>query len=67
MGGREGGREGGEGGFLELDLEANLKAHRPPGVEHDGVPDDYAYWPAMPCEMHYRGPQWTLPSPLARR
>ena len=31
-------------------------------MEHDGVPDDSAYRPAMPCEMHSPGPQRTLPS-----
>ena len=31
----------GKGGGL--DLGADLKAHRPPGVEHDGIPDDSAY------------------------
>ena len=33
-----------------LDLEADLQAHRTPGVEHDGVPDDTAHRPAMPCD-----------------
>ena len=31
---------------LDLDFEADRKAHRPPGVGHDGVPDDSAYRPA---------------------
>ena len=51
-------------GGLDLDLEANLKAHRTPGVEHDGVPNNTAYGPAMPCEMHTPGPRRTLPSAL---
>ena len=33
-------------------------------MEHDGVPDDTAYWPAMPCEMHTPGPRRTLPGAL---
>ena len=45
-GGGSGGVEGGGGADLDLDLEADLKAHRTPGVEHDGVPDDSAHWPA---------------------
>ena len=52
--GREGGLCGG-GGILDLDLDVdwgpNLKAHRTPGVEHDGVPSNSAYWPAIPYEM----------------
>ena len=39
---------GGEWGDLDLDLGADLKAHRTLGVEHDGVPDDSADRPAMP-------------------
>ena len=37
-------------GGLDLDLGADLKAHRLRGVEHDSVPDT-AYWPAMPCDL----------------
>ena len=51
-------------GFLDLDLGANRKAPRTPGEEHDGFPDDSAYWPAVPCEMHTPGPRQTLPSAL---
>ena len=36
----------GRGGGVDLDLGANLKAHKPPGKEHIGVPDDSAYRPA---------------------
>ena len=32
-------------------------------MEHDGFPDDFAFWPAMPCEMH-TPPRRTLPSAL---
>ena len=49
---------------MDLDLEADLKAHRRPGREHDGVPDDAASWPAMPCERHTPGLRQTLPSAL---
>ena len=42
-------------GDLDLALGADLKAHRPPGVEHDGAPDDTASRPAMPYEMHVQG------------
>ena len=47
--GEGGGGRGAGGGErdLDLDLGADLKAHRPPGEEHDGVPDDSAYRPAM--------------------
>ena len=31
---------------LDLDLGADIQAHRPPGT-HDGVPDDAAYRPAI--------------------
>ena len=37
---------GGEAGFGFWILGADLKAHRTPGEEHDGVPDDSAYRPA---------------------
>ena len=38
------GRGGGGGDLdLDLDLEADLKAHRMPGVEHDCIPNDSAY------------------------
>ena len=41
---RPSGMEGGAGvRDLDLDFRADLKAHRPPGVEHDGVPDDSAH------------------------
>ena len=30
-----------------MDLDLDLRAHRTPGVEHDGVPDDSAYRPAI--------------------
>ena len=33
-----------------------------PGREHDGVPDDSADRPALPCEMHTPGPRQTLGS-----
>ena len=56
---------GGGGRDLDLDLGADLKAHRPPGEEHDGVPDDSTYGPAMPYEMHSQGPRWTLPSTVS--
>ena len=54
------------GGDLDLDadLGANLKAHRTLGGEHDGVPDDSADRPAVPCDMHTLGPRRTLPSAL---
>ena len=66
--GWEGGREGMAWGCLsgmddlDLDLEADLKAHRMSGGggEHDGVPDNFAYRPAMPCEMHSPGPRRAL-------
>ena len=39
---------------LDLDLGADLKAHRPPGEEHNGVPDDPAYQPAEGVgEIHW--------------
>ena len=67
---REGGRgrrgeggEGGEGGGgrglgLDLDLyvEADLRAHRPPEGMNGGLPDASAYRPAMPYEMKLPGP-----------
>ena len=58
MGGGGVGGGGGRapGGMWILDLRADLKAHRTPGVEHDGVPDDSAYRPAMPYEMRSQGP-----------
>ena len=31
---------------LDLDLGADFKAHRTPGEEHNGFPDDSAYRPA---------------------
>ena len=37
---------------LDLDLGANLSAHRTPRVERDGVPDNSAYRPAMPSDAH---------------
>ena len=45
-------------GYLDLDLGANCRAHRPPGVERDGVPDDSTYRPAMPCEGGGMGGKW---------
>ena len=44
QGSGEGGREGGRDLDLDLylDLGAYLRAHRTPGVEHGGVPDDSA-------------------------
>ena len=54
---RQGGGGGGDeaGGDMDLDLVANLKAHRtPPGV-HDGVPDNCAHGLAMPYDMHSQG------------
>ena len=33
---------------LDLDFGADLKAHRTPGEEHNGFPDDSAYRPASP-------------------
>ena len=52
------GRGGGgcTGWVLDLDLGADLKAHRRPGVMHDGAPEDSAYRPAMPYDA--------LPGPL---
>ena len=38
----------GTGEALGLDLEAELKAHRPPGGVHDGVHEDSANRPALP-------------------
>ena len=32
--------------MLDFDLGVDLKAHRPPVVERDGVPNDSAYRPA---------------------
>ena len=49
---------------LDLDLGADLKAHSTHGVEYDGVPDNFAYQPAMPYEMRSKGPQRTFPSTL---
>ena len=48
-------REVGEGvgrshGGFDLDVGADLKAHRTSGGVHDGVPDDSAYRPATPCD-----------------
>ena len=40
------GRGGGGPGDLDLDLGADLKAHRTPGEGHDGVPNDSADRPA---------------------
>ena len=54
----------GHGQDLDLDLGADLKAHRTPGVEHNGVPNNSAYQPAMPCEMHTLGPRRTPPRAL---
>ena len=57
---------GGDFGF-GLDLGANPKAHRPPGVEHDGILDDSANRPAMPYDA-LPGPQQAFPTcPLGRR
>ena len=67
--GVEGGGGGGisVGGDLDLDLEADLQAHRTPGVEYNGVADDSAYLPAMPCDA-LPGPRRVLPTcPLGRR
>ena len=36
--------------LLDLDLGANLKAHRTPGEGLDGFPNGSAYWPAMSYE-----------------
>ena len=61
-GGRVCGREGyGEGrvcGF-RFDLGADVKAHKTPGVEDDGVPDNTAYGPATErvCEREGMGGQ----------
>ena len=67
-GGREGERGGGGGregvGERGSDLGADLKAHRTPGVEHDGVPNNSADRPAMPCETRTPGPRQTLPCAL---
>ena len=54
---REGGGGGGDeaGGDLDLDLVANLKAHRTPPGMHDGVPDNCAHGLAMPYDMHSQG------------
>ena len=41
-----GGGAGAGAGYLDLDLGADLKAHRTPGEGHHGFPDDSAYWPA---------------------
>ena len=49
-------------GGLDLDLVADLKAHKMPGEEHDGIPNDSAYRPAMPCGMHVAGPRRTSPA-----
>ena len=66
--GREGGREGKGGRERDLDLHlgADLKAHKTPGVTHDGAPNNTTYRPAMPCEMHTLGPRRTLPGGRGR-
>ena len=53
-----GGLRMGRGGLgdLDADLEADLKAHRPPGGVHVGIPNNSAYRQTMPYEMHYPGP-----------
>ena len=50
---------------LDLDLGADLEAHRTPGVEHNGVPDDSADEPAMPYGMRSQGPWQPFPAPWA--
>ena len=59
-----GGSGGGVGGIRIWILGADLKAHRTPREEHDGVSDNSAYWPAMPYEMRSQGPRRTLPNTL---
>ena len=55
---REGPIDGERGLGVVLDLHLITgAAHRVPGVEHDGVPDDFAYQPAMPYVMPTTGPQ----------
>ena len=49
---------------MDLDLKADLQAHRPRGTTHDSAPNDIAYRLAMPYDAH-PGPQRTSPtSPL---
>ena len=40
---------------MDLDLGADLKAHRTPGVEHDDVPDDSVDGPARGQGMYQKG------------
>ena len=50
-------------GGLDLDLGADLKAHRTPGVTHDRAPDDTAHRPAMPYDAQVLdGPLPLVPS-----
>ena len=49
-------------GDLDLALGADLKAHRPPGVTHDGAPDDSAHRPVVVLDgKEFKGGLWPPP------